>query len=80
MATTEQIDKFSRFAKQLSDSEGAELPLEVIFDRWHAEVYQDDDLLAIQASDKDFQNGERGRPVADFFQEFDATRAADESK
>jgi len=80
MATAEQIDKFSRFAKQLSDEEGAELPLEVIFDRWHAEVYRDVDLLAIQASDRDYQNGERGRPVADFLQEFDASRTVDKSK
>ncbi len=80
MATTEQIEQFSRFAKQLSEEEGTELPLAAIFDRWHAEATKDQDLLAIQASAKDFDNGERGRPVEEFLQEFDAARRADKSK
>ena len=80
MASIEQIEQFSRFAKQLSEEEGMEIPLDAIFDRWHAEAYKDADLLAIQASDRDYQNGERGRPVEEFLQEFDASRAADKSK
>ena len=80
MATAKQIEKFSRFAKQLSDQEGLELPLDVIFERWHAEVHKDDDLLAIRASDRDYNNGERGRPVAEFLQEFDETRDVDKNE
>jgi len=65
MATSEQIDLFSSFAKQLSEQEGTELPLDAIFDRWHLEANKDQDLLAIQASDNDYNRGERGRPVAE---------------
>lgn len=80
MATTEQIENFSRFATQLSQVEGVDLPLHVIFDRWHAEKHKENDLLAIQASDRDYQNGERGRSVGEFLQDFDATRAANRRK
>lgn len=80
MATIQQIENFSRFAMQLSDEEGSEIPLDVIFQRWHAEVHKDDDLLALQASDRDYSNGERGRPVAEFLKEFDETRNVDKSR
>ena len=75
MATSEQIEKFSRFAKRISDEEGVEIPLTAIFDRWHAEVYQDEDLLAIQASHRDYERGERGQPAEKFLQEFDVQLA-----
>jgi len=79
MATSEQIEKFSRFAIEISEEEGTELPLDVIFDRWHAAAYKDEDLLAIQASDRDYQNGNRGRPVTEFLQDFDVSRRTDKS-
>jgi len=80
MATFEQIEAFSHFAKQLSEKEGLELPLEVIFDRWHEEAFRDEDLLRIQASVGDFENGERGRPVEEFLAEFESKRSAGKSE
>ena len=80
MTTTEQIEDFIRFAKRISNEEGAEVPLVVIFDRWHTELYKDQDLLSIQASHRDFEQGERGRPIAEFLQEFDAQHSTENSK
>jgi len=73
MASSEQIEQFNLFAKQLSVGEGLGIPLDVIFDRWHTESHEDQDILAIQASDRDYERGERGRPVAE--QDFDAMRS-----
>jgi len=80
MTTIEQIDEFTRFAKQLVEKEGTELPLDAIFDRWHEEAFRDEDLLRIQASVNDYDSGERGRPVEEFLADFDSQRRADTSK
>ncbi len=78
MTTLEQIEQFSLFAKQLVEKEGAEVPLEVIFDRWHEEALQDVDLIRIQAAVQDYENGERGQPADVVLAEFRAERAADQ--
>ncbi len=80
MATIDQIEDFSRFAKQLSEKEGKELPLDVIFDRWHEEAFRDEDLLMIQASVRDYENGERGQPAEEVLAEFRAERTAGKNK
>ena len=80
MATTDQIDEFSRFAKQLSEQEGKEIPLDIIFDRWHEEAFRDKDLLRIQASVRDYENGERGQPAEEVLAEFRNERAAGKNK
>jgi len=74
MATSEQIDAFSRFAKLLSEQQGDELPLDAIFDRWHEEAHRDEDLLRIQASMRDYERGERGQPAEEVLAEFRAER------
>jgi len=79
MASIKQIDEFTRFAKQLVEKEGIELPLDAIFDRWHEEAFRDEDLLRIQVSVNDYENGNRGRPVEEFLAEFDAQQSADNS-
>jgi len=79
MASIKQIDEFTRFAKQLVEKESIELPLDAIFDRWHEEAFRDEDLLRIQVSVNDYENGNRGRPVEEFLEEFDAQQSADNS-
>ena len=80
MTTIEQIDEFTRFAKQLVEKEGNELPLDAIFDRWHEEAFRDEDVLRIQASVNDYDNGERGQVAEDVLAEFRAERAAGKNK
>ena len=70
MTTIEQLNDFSRFAKQVVEQEGKELPLDVIFDRWHREAFAAEDLQRIQASVSDFESGERGRPADEVLSEF----------
>lgn len=78
MTTIQQIEDFSRFAKQLVE-EGNELPLDAIFDRWHEEAFREEDLVRVQESVNDFKNGERGRPIEQFLAEFDSRQRADKS-
>ncbi len=80
MTTLEQIEQFSLFAKQLVEKEGAELPLDVIFDRWHEEAFQVEDLLRIQAAVQDYENGNRGQPADVVLAEFRSERAAGKQK
>jgi len=70
MGTIEQIEEFTRFAKLLVEKEGAGIPLEAIFDRWHEEAFRDEDLLRIQASVDDFNNGERGELAEEILANF----------
>lgn len=71
MTTTQQLFEFSRFTQQLVAEEGESLSLAAIFDRWHQQAYQDEDLTRIRASVNDFENGERGRPLENFLCEFE---------
>ena len=80
MATIEPIDEFTRFAKQLVEKEGTELPLDAIFDRWQEEAFRDEDLLRIQASVNDYDKGERGQPANEVLAEFRAERGAGKNK
>jgi len=77
MTTIEQLNDFSRFAKQVVEQEGKDLPLDVIFDRWHRVAFAEEDLQRIQASASDYEAGERGRPVDDVLSELKAKRAPD---
>ncbi|QDS97293.1 hypothetical protein HG15A2_05540 [Adhaeretor mobilis] len=76
----QQLDEFSRFAKQLVEREGEQLPLDAIFDRWHQEAFRDDDLARIQASAEDYGQGERGVPLDTFLAEFDARRISEQNQ
>lgn len=80
MTTLEQLDDFARFAKAVVEKEGAELPLEVVFQRWNQGAWSEEDLVRIQASVRDYQNGERGEPLEDFLARFDEGRAQGERK
>ena len=72
MTTIEQLNDFSRFAKQVVEQEGKELPLDIIFDRWHRQAFAEEDLQRIRASASDYESGERGRPVEEVLSEFKA--------
>lgn len=80
MTTIEQLNDFSRYAKQIVEQEGKELPLDVIFDRWHRESFAEEDLRRIQASASDYEAGERGRPVDEFLSEFKTKQDLDKNQ
>ncbi len=70
MATTDQeIDGFAEFAKdQLRRGETSSI--EELFDRWWFLQSSAEDALAIQASIRDMERGETGRPFEQFVGEF----------
>jgi hypothetical protein len=72
MATIEQIQDFSHFIQTLPEGERDTLSMDEIYERWREHAFRHDDLLAVKAFLRDFENGERGRPVTEFLEEFDA--------
>jgi hypothetical protein len=72
MATIEQIQDLNHFIQTLPASERNRLSMDEIYLRWREQAFRFEDRLAVKASLRDFENGERGRPVTDFLDEFDA--------
>jgi len=70
MATIEQIQVFTAFAVQLSAQEGESISLDDIYDRWREKTLRSADALSVQASLRDMDQGETGRPFDQFAKEF----------
>lgn len=74
MATIEQIEDFTSFAKTISKGEGKRISLDAIYDRWWQKHHQDEDLLAICEADAEYQSGERGELAREELATFRAQR------
>lgn len=72
MATTEQIQDLNHFIQTLPAVQRDTLTIDEIYERWRQQAFRQEDLLAVKASLRDFEHGERGRPVTEFLAEFDA--------
>jgi hypothetical protein len=71
MAVTERdIDSFARFAKGQLSRGGHLLSIDELFDQWRVQQPPPADVLAIKASLRDMEDGERGRPFSEFCEEF----------
>ena len=70
MPTAELIESFSRFAKAKVDQSGNDLSIDELFDEWRIQHPPAEDWLAIKASLRDLEQGETGRPFAEFADEF----------
>jgi hypothetical protein len=63
------LQDFNRFARdQLAKGSSAQ-SIDELFDRWRIENPPADDLLAIQASIRDVDSGERGKPIDQHIEE-----------
>lgn len=78
MTTLQQIDDFANFARQLAEAEGEHVPMDDLYDRWREQAYRDEDRAAVLASIRDFENGDRGRPVQEFLADLDGEAVIDE--
>lgn len=66
----DQIDSFQQFARD-QVAAGREPPsLDELYDDWRESHPRDDDVLAVQASLRDMEQGETGQPFEEFDQEF----------
>jgi hypothetical protein len=71
MATSEaEIDSFARFAKGELARRGEGVSLEELFDQWRIRHPPAEDARAIQASIRDMEQGEAGRPLDEFADDF----------
>jgi len=67
----EKIDDFTTFAKsQVSKEEN--VSIDTLYDRWRELAFREEDALAVLASLRDLENGERGQPVEEFLADFDS--------
>ena len=65
MTTTQQdLDSFTSYARQIIASGQRDVSIDELFDQWRAENPSDEqyaeDVAAVNASIRDFKNGERG--------------------
>jgi len=69
MATSldDKIEDFTRFAKSHSSED---VTIDELYDRWRERTFQETDALAVEASLRDMQQGETGRPFGEFAEEF----------
>ena len=65
----EEIEDFTSFAKEHL-SEGNVSSLDELYDRWRELHPATEDELAVQASLRDMEEGETGRPFAEFAADF----------
>ena len=79
MNTLDQINDFSAFAKSRLGS-GEQVNIDQLYDEWRSKAFADVDALAIQASIRDLENGERGEPIDQFLADFDEQRKQDSSE
>jgi hypothetical protein len=78
MATLEkEIEDFTRFAKNHSSED---VTLDELYDRWREQVYRDVDTLAVEASLRDMEAGEVGKPFDEFAEEFCKRNGIDEKQ
>jgi len=69
MATSldDKIEDFTRFAKSHSSED---VTMDELYDRWREKAFQETDALAVEASLRDMEQGEMGRPFDEFAAEF----------
>jgi len=60
MAISEQIKELTAFALTVSQQEGEDISLDVVYERWWQARHQDKDLQAIQEAHAQYESGERG--------------------
>jgi hypothetical protein len=76
MATTDQINDFTAFAKTISQQEGEDIALDEIFSRFWQERHVLEDVAAIREAHKQYESGERGVEARTELADFRAQRAA----
>ena len=74
MATITEITDLNQFMLSLPEGEREGLTIDALYERWRELAFRSEDLLAVKASLRDFENGQRGRPFAEFLSEFDTER------
>ena len=76
MNTLDQINDFSAFAKSRLGS-GEQVDIDQLYDEWRSKAFAEIDALAIKASVRDLENGERGEPVEEFLASFEQEHKQD---
>lgn len=67
--TEHQLDRFTEFARgKLSEDAGA--TMDRLYHQWRLECFADEDRQRVEESLQDLENGETGRDVAEFLDDF----------
>ena len=77
-ATEELIESFRSFALERLGRKDGDLSIDELYDCWRRENTDDEHgrehLLAVKASLRDLERGERGRPFEEFVRDFRTRR------
>ena len=66
MTISEQIADITVFAQAISQQEGEDISLDVIYDRWWQQRHREEDLAAIREAHAEYESGERGEDAREF--------------
>jgi hypothetical protein len=77
--TIKEINDFARFARAHLEASDESLSIDELFDRWREQCPSVEDTLAVRASIRDMENGESGRPLDEFSDEFRKRNEASET-
>lgn len=69
MNTLDLLNDFSTYAK--SRLSGEQVDIDQLYDEWRRQAFADVDALAVRASVRDLDSGERGEPLDEFRSDFD---------
>ncbi|WP_146415391.1 hypothetical protein [Crateriforma conspicua] len=73
MSTMEQIEDFSSFAKSRLGSDDS-VSIDELYSQWRSQAFKDVDQMAVAASVRDLEAGERGQELGEFLADFDKER------
>ncbi|TWU62619.1 hypothetical protein V7x_43540 [Crateriforma conspicua] len=69
----EQIEDFSSFAKSRLGSDDS-VSIDELYSQWRSQAFKDVDQMAVAASVRDLEAGERGQELGEFLADFDKER------
>lgn len=70
MNTLDLLNDFSAYAKSRL-SAGDQVDIDQLYEEWRRNAFGDIDALAVRASVRDLEDGERGEPLDEFLSDFD---------
>ncbi len=74
MATIAEIQDLNQFLTTLPDGEREQASIDVLYDRWRKQAFEDMKFRELEASILRSKNGEKGQPLDEFLAEVKAER------
>ena len=74
MSTLDSLHEFSAFASERL-AESSDPTIDELYEEWRSKKFEEIDAVAVMASVRDLESGERGQPLDKFLADFDREKA-----